>query len=138
MILRRVIKHVRNQEWTAVVLDFLIVVMGILLAFQITNWSADRSDRSHEQALIARLDADFNDIQLRLTESLERFNGFINSTEYVYAVVAAETPPNGDEENKRFKEELNKISNSRLAAGYSSTFIEMQASGNVDLLQNTA
>jgi hypothetical protein len=28
MILRRVIKHFRNQEWTAIFLDFLIVVIG--------------------------------------------------------------------------------------------------------------
>ena len=28
MILRRVIKHFRQQEWTAIFLDFLIVVVG--------------------------------------------------------------------------------------------------------------
>ncbi len=29
MILRRVIAHFRKQEWTAIVLDFLIVVVGV-------------------------------------------------------------------------------------------------------------
>lgn len=51
MILRRVIKHFREQEWTAIFLDFLIVVVGILIAFQITNWSGRRQDRiAYEQA----------------------------------------------------------------------------------------
>ena len=45
MILRRVIKHVRSQEWTAVFLDFIIVVMGIFVGLQVTSWSASRAKR---------------------------------------------------------------------------------------------
>ena len=44
MILRRLTKHVKDQNWFAVALDFVIVVAGILIAFQITNWSAARQD----------------------------------------------------------------------------------------------
>lgn len=44
MILRRLTKHVKDQNWFAVALDFVIVVVGILIAFQITNWSASRQD----------------------------------------------------------------------------------------------
>lgn len=51
MILRRLTKHVQDQNWSAVALDFCIVVVGILLAFQITNWSAARQDNLiYEQA----------------------------------------------------------------------------------------
>ena len=39
MILRRVTEHVKTQNWTAVALDFVIVVAGILIAFRITEWS---------------------------------------------------------------------------------------------------
>lgn len=39
MLLRRVIEHVRDQNWFAVTLDFAIVVLGILIAFEVTNWS---------------------------------------------------------------------------------------------------
>jgi len=55
MILRRVIKHVRNQEWTAVFLDFIIVVVGILIAFQITNWSEGRNDKAEYARALDRL-----------------------------------------------------------------------------------
>ena len=36
MILRRVIEHVKQQEWTAVFLDFLIVVIGVFVGLQAT------------------------------------------------------------------------------------------------------
>lgn len=43
MILRSLTKHIKEQNWFAVLLDFLIVVVGILMAFQITNWSEQRT-----------------------------------------------------------------------------------------------
>lgn len=42
MLLRSITKHVKDQNWFAVGVDFLIVVVGILIAFQITNWSEKR------------------------------------------------------------------------------------------------
>ena len=39
MRLRSLTKHIREQNWFAVALDFFIVVVGILIAFQITNWN---------------------------------------------------------------------------------------------------
>ena len=46
MILRRITKHVKDQNWFAVGLDFIIVLAGILIAFQITNWNEEKSDRA--------------------------------------------------------------------------------------------
>ncbi|WP_371195270.1 hypothetical protein [Glaciecola sp. SC05] len=51
MILRRLTQHIKEQNWFAVCLDFVIVIFGILIAFQITNWSAARQDNLiYEQA----------------------------------------------------------------------------------------
>lgn len=44
MLLRRITTHVKEQNWFAVGLDFFIVVIGILIAFQITAWSDRRAD----------------------------------------------------------------------------------------------
>jgi hypothetical protein len=41
MILRSLTKHIKEQNWFAVLLDLFIVVLGILLAFQVTNWNAN-------------------------------------------------------------------------------------------------
>ncbi|MEQ9315601.1 MAG: hypothetical protein RLN72_07100 [Henriciella sp.] len=46
MLLRRITRNVKDQNWFAVVLDFLIVVLGILIAFQITNWNDRRAARA--------------------------------------------------------------------------------------------
>jgi hypothetical protein len=59
MILRRLTKHVEDQNWFAVGVDFLIVVVGVLLAIQVTNWNERRQDQ------IA-----YNDSVIRLVEEL--------------------------------------------------------------------
>jgi hypothetical protein len=42
MLLRRVIKHVRKQEWTAIAIDFVIVVVGVFIGIQAANWNEAR------------------------------------------------------------------------------------------------
>jgi endonuclease III-like uncharacterized protein len=49
MILRSLTKHIKDQNWFAVGLDFVIVVTGILIAFQITNWSESRKNNELEE-----------------------------------------------------------------------------------------
>lgn len=52
MILRRLSKHVREQNWVAVALDFLIVVLGVFIGVQIGNWNDTRQQRTiYEQSL---------------------------------------------------------------------------------------
>jgi hypothetical protein len=58
MILRRVVTHFRKQDWTALFLDFVVVVIGILIAVQVTEWSEARRDRALEREYLVRLHAD--------------------------------------------------------------------------------
>ncbi|PHS21097.1 MAG: hypothetical protein COA84_16140 [Robiginitomaculum sp.] len=55
MILRRVIKHFHNQEWTAIFLDFLIVVVGVFVGLQVQNWNDSRQEVVQEQKYYHRL-----------------------------------------------------------------------------------
>ena len=58
MILRRIAQHVRQQNWTAIGIDFLIVVLGVFLGIQLGNWNAALSDRAAYGRALDRLDAE--------------------------------------------------------------------------------
>jgi hypothetical protein len=58
MILRRVIKHFRNQEWTAIAIDFVIVVVGVFVGIQVSNWNQAQTDRGLGEKFTERLKAD--------------------------------------------------------------------------------
>jgi hypothetical protein len=55
MILRRVISHFKKQEWTAIGLDFLIVVVGVFVGLQVSNWNAARVSMERETGLLVEL-----------------------------------------------------------------------------------
>lgn len=58
MIIRRVFEHVRKQQWAAVFIDFVVVVVGIFVALQVDNWNESRKERIQEHALLTRLHAE--------------------------------------------------------------------------------
>ena len=61
MILARITKAIREQNWFAVVLEFIIVIAGVVIGFQITAWNADRHDRNVERRHLANIAEDLRD-----------------------------------------------------------------------------
>ena len=60
MILRRFTKHVTDQNWFAVGLDVIVVVVGIFLGMQVTEWNDDRKDKKKELSYLSRLSYDID------------------------------------------------------------------------------
>jgi hypothetical protein len=48
MILRRIAHHLQQQQWTAVLIELSIVILGVFLGFQVTDWANERANRSAE------------------------------------------------------------------------------------------
>ena len=65
MILRRITKHVKDQNWFAVVLDFFIVVAGVFIGLQVSNWNDARAIRISESDFLGRLHDDIVELQER-------------------------------------------------------------------------
>lgn len=63
MILSRLSHAIRTQNWFAVVLEFVIVVAGVLLAVQITAWNEGRQDRAAERAILLQLHEEFQELR---------------------------------------------------------------------------
>ncbi len=58
MILRRVIDHVRNQQWTAIWIDLVIVILGVFIGTQVSNWNAERETDKKAAVFSERLKRD--------------------------------------------------------------------------------
>ena len=61
MFLRRIIEHVTTQNWTAIVLDFIIVVAGVFVGLQAQEWSVERQNQQRLERIVAALKADMAD-----------------------------------------------------------------------------
>ena len=58
MILRSFNRHVADQNWFAVCIDLLVVVVGIFLGLQVTEWGNDRQNVKWEQEFYRDLKSD--------------------------------------------------------------------------------
>lgn len=55
MILRRLANSIRQQDWFAVLIEFVVVVAGIFAGLQANEWAQERADRQQERAALERL-----------------------------------------------------------------------------------
>jgi hypothetical protein len=60
MILRRVREHVSRHNWFAVTIDFVIVVIGVFVGIQASNWNQGRLERQQAREYRAMLADDLD------------------------------------------------------------------------------
>ena len=53
MLLRRITQHVKDQNWFAVGIDFVIVVIGVFIGIQVANWNEARAEKNRIAAQLA-------------------------------------------------------------------------------------
>ena len=70
MILRRIREHVGKHNWFAVGIDLVIVVLGVFLGTQVSNWNAERLAHEAGESYRARIVQDIadneRDMQVRM------------------------------------------------------------------------
>ncbi len=55
MILRRLTENLRAQNWTAITIEFLIVVIGVFIGTQVANWNQQRLAKVETQKMLEQL-----------------------------------------------------------------------------------
>jgi hypothetical protein len=83
MLLRRIIVHLRNQEWTAIAIDFLIVVMGVVVGIQVANWNDARLETRREMAYLVALQGDFRAIVAEFEHDIARYGAYAESMTFL-------------------------------------------------------
>jgi hypothetical protein len=64
MILRRLARSLHDQNWAAIAIEFLLLVLGVFLGIQVANWNQANGDRRIVDKYLADIAADIRaDIQ---------------------------------------------------------------------------
>ena len=61
MITRRIAQALRKQEWATILIEFVLVVVGILLALQLDQWNDIRKDNARELELLKSVRTDIRE-----------------------------------------------------------------------------
>lgn len=72
MILQNISKAIREQNYYAVALEFVIVIAGVVIGFQINAWAEHRTSRIAEFAFYVRLNEELKEFDELQDRSLDR------------------------------------------------------------------
>jgi hypothetical protein len=75
MILRDLAHSIRRQDWFAVAIEFLIVVAGIFVGLQVTDWNERRQLRERELNYLQRMSEDLSKMEAEFHQILEYGGG---------------------------------------------------------------
>lgn len=78
MILRRLSANLKTQNWTAIAIEFLIVVVGVFIGTQVSNWNQERVEKRETRRLITELGP-----------ALKNFLDFFETSKTYYATTRA-------------------------------------------------
>jgi len=78
MILRRLSQSLRDQNWTAIAVEFVLLVAGVFLGMQAANWNEQRAEDAKARAYLVRIHGDLVANQQSI-ERREVFWGRVNA-----------------------------------------------------------
>lgn len=134
MILRRLAQQLREQNWAAIAIEFVLLVLGVFLGIQVSNWNAAIIERRDARDSLQRLEDD-----LRLSISLTQGNAEFmatnaRDTELVLDRLRACALSEGDRD--AFATGLYRLGKVMTARLVRITFEELRDSGKLGLIGN--
>lgn len=135
MILRRLSQSLKQQNWTAIWIEFILLVSGVFLGIQVSNWNADRVDRVRANANLQRIGADL-DADIANYKDRMRFWGDVS----MYGAKGLAYAETGDARGStQWDLLLAYFQSSQVAEFYTtdSTFEELKSAGDLGLITDT-
>ena len=152
MILRRLATSIREQDWFTVFVETMIVVLGVFLGLQVSNWNSERQRQDSERDYLERLHRDVVELTeqragytegrpiiLRAVEYLTEFlNGerddLSAAIEYVRSAVPSQRDTADEELESRFCGLLDGSSYLTLPPSELPTATELVSAGRIDMI----
>ncbi len=61
MILRRFAQNIKEQNWTSIAIEFVLLILGVFLGIQVANWNEERGRNQQSEVFTERLKADLRE-----------------------------------------------------------------------------
>ena len=135
MILRSVMRHVRDQNWFAVGLDFLIVIVGVFIGIQVANWNEARVEIQREAIYLAALREDFNQIIAELEADVRAYETTANAMTFLVGQSQKQSPDASVATLNEAAEQLIKMESTPIVAD---TYSNLTGSGDLSIIKSQA
>ena len=133
MLLRSISKHVKDQNWFAVGLDFFIVVVGILIAFQVTEWNEQQQSKQREQSVLLQLEEEFTVIKAAIEKQNTIRADYVENLSQLIDVLENVEPA---ADNSVIKRALDAARSTGRRPAQSAAYLQLMGSGELTILSS--
>lgn len=93
LFIRKLSQSLKAQNWTEIWIEFLLLIIGVFLGIQVSNWNQDRLDARAEALMLEWLEEDFRAIEPSLERTILRYRETVASTGEVVRPLHLPDPP---------------------------------------------
>jgi hypothetical protein len=134
MLIKRLARFLRQHDWSAVALEILVVIVGLMLAFQLDRWWEQRGEQAREAEYVARLIADVEADIPAIGYAIELAGLRKEMADLLMEV--AESPATATMHPVRFIVAVQQAAFTYSPSLTTHTFEDMRSTGNLGLLRN--
>lgn len=134
MILQRISRAVREQNWFAVAIEFIIVIAGVVIGFQVTAWNESRNNQDRVEQAIERLQLETEQNIVALRQRIGRDAARLDEQAIMVAVASGgELDPSDADAFERAVAQLMYFSQVPVQR---STYLALEQSGDLALISD--
>jgi len=135
MILRRLAQQLREQNWAAIFIEFVLLILGVFLGIQVANWNEARKDQQRASEVIDRLALDFERIDARLSRNAMKWQRNLDSAKQLLADLDAHQKAGvWRREKSAMLIDLNNVTSMNPAAPRAATYVELLSAAQLGIL----
>ena len=132
MILRRLVENLKQQHWTSVAIELVIVVLGVFIGLQAQDWATAHAEQQRADVLLQQLRGD-------LDSERSNMNGYVDYQQVTAAyartaIKGLESPESV--ESQAWVASIYQASQIYITSSSRATFDEMKSTGAIDLVRN--
>lgn len=136
MILRKFMKHVTDQNWFAVGLDVIVVIVGIFLGLQVQAWYEEQAERILEREYLVRI---HDDIAQSINRNEGAYKDLMRGRNYTAVILESLTSCYiADGDRDAFASGIYILGKYPPPFLMRSTLTELESTGRFQIIQNLA
>jgi len=132
MMFRRFFDRLRQQEWFAVLIELLIVIVGVFIGIQVSNWNEDRVTRQKAAVFTEHLVQDLREEAWNRRAVIEYYDDVLVNAERAVDALSGKTPLSDEALLVAAYRATQYTQNTRRRA----TFDELTSTGNIGLVRD--
>jgi len=132
MILRRLSQSLKAQNWTAIWIEFILLVVGVFLGIQVANWNEDRATERQSKLFTERLRADLRVEAWSYEFQIQYYSEVLKNAEAALSVLEGENIAS----NEQLLVMAYRATQYNLQSRRRSSYDEMVSTGKISLISD--